>query len=594
MTEDNKEEQPEENREQSDGASAEAERKTEATAEKAPKKSGDRTKAKQNEKSGGTTDYRQVIEKARKKRNSPTVDTNAVIAAVVLIIAAAAVITGISVSGRNRTSSVDAVEIAFAEEEMLAEEEAEAAEEAARRKAEEEAAIAESIAAEEADQAARQAVVDSYDNLGFVKVSGYLNIRSEPETWANVVGKLMGDSACEILDTLDGWYLISSGGITGYVSSQYVLTGDEAREDALGHVAERAVIDTDNLNIRSEPSTDSDVMGQALLNERYEILGETDGWYQISGGYISADYAHTDLCLNEARTLDLKAMVLNYYDHPGVSNVSSYLNIRDGSSESANIIAKLPSYAGCEILDASTDGWYKIRSGGITGYVASEYILTGDAAREAAMDHAELVAVVETDTLNARTEPSTSATIWTQIANNESYPVVSQTDGWVEIEFDDTDTDGSSVTAYVSSEFVDVRYGLAEAIKFSPAEENASLRSQIVNYAMQFLGNPYVWGGTSLTKGCDCSGFTMQVLGHFGYSLPHYSGDQAKCGTRITSSSMRPGDLIFYGNSSGTINHVAMYIGNGQIIHAASSKSGIKISSWNYRTPLRIVDIIGD
>ncbi len=559
-------------------------------------KPGVREPEKKEEKSAekSSPDYRQVIERARKKRNSRTIDTNAVIAAAVLVVIVAAVIIGINVSGRNREDSEEAAVIAQAQEELLAEEEAAAAEEEARKKAEEEKAIAESIAAAEADNAARQAVVDSYENLGFVKVSGYLNIRSEPETWANVIGKLMGDSACEILDTLDGWYLISSGGITGYVSSQYVLTGDAAREDALEHVAERAVIDTDNLNIRSEPSTDGDIMGQALINERYEIFGETDGWYQIASGYISADYAHTDLCLNEARTLDLKAMVLNYYDHPGVSNVSSYLNIRDGASESANIIAKLPSYAGCEILDDSTDGWYKIRSGGITGYVKSDYILTGDAAREAAMDHAELVAVVETDMLNARTEPSTSSSIWTQISSNEKYPVVSQTDGWVEIEFDDTDTDGTNVTAYVSSEFVDVRYGLSEAIKFSPAEENASLRSQVVNYAMQFLGNRYVWGGTSLTNGCDCSGFTMQVLAHFGYKLPHYSGDQAKCGTRITSASMRPGDLIFYGNTSGTINHVAMYIGNGQIIHAASTKSGIKISSWNYRTPLRIVDIIGD
>ncbi len=214
------------------------------------------------------------------------------------------------------------------------------------------------------------------------------------------------------------------------------------------------------------------------------------------------------------------------------------------------------------------------------------------------MEHAELMAVVSTDKLNARTEPSTEAKIWTQISNNERYHVVSQTDGWVQIEFDEGgegDSDSNEVTtAYVSTDYVDVRYALAEAIKFSPAEEKASLRNQIVNYAMQFLGNPYVWGGTSLTKGADCSGFTMSVLKHFGISLPHYSGDQAKRGKQIKSSEMRPGDLIFYGNSSGRINHVAMYIGNGQIIHAASRRSGIKISAWNYRTPVRIINVIGD
>ena len=119
-----------------------------------------------------------------------------------------------------------------------------------------------------------------------------------------------------------------------------------------------------------------------------------------------------------------------------------------------------------------------------------------------------------------------------------------------------------------------------------------SRRTQIVNYALQFVGNPYVWGGTSLTNGADCSGFTMKVLQHFGISLPHYSGSQAKMGRAVSSSEMRPGDLIFYANSGGTINHVAMYIGNGQIVHAASKRSGIKISTWNYRQPKTIRNVI--
>lgn len=120
------------------------------------------------------------------------------------------------------------------------------------------------------------------------------------------------------------------------------------------------------------------------------------------------------------------------------------------------------------------------------------------------MEHAELMAIVSTDRLNARTEPSTDAKIWTQISNNERYHVAEQLDGWVKIEFDEGgEGDGADEVsaAYVSTDYVDVRYALAEAIKFSPAEESASLRSQIVNYAMQFLGNPYVWGGTSLTRG---------------------------------------------------------------------------------------------
>ena len=533
--------------------------------------------------------YMASLNKARRKRNRPPYEKYAAAAAVVLL-AAGGIFLGSRIVGKDEP----AVHMESSEGQETGEVDAAVSESVAASIAESESAAV--AAAELKHQQDIQAVIDSYSNLGIVQVSGYLNIRKDPHTGAHVVGKLPDGSACEIQEELDGWYHINSGGIDGYISSEYVLTGEEAREAAEGLVMDRAIVLTDNLNIRQEPSTDANVMGQCLEGERYEIIGETDEWYQIPSGYISKEYSEKRFCLNEARKLELRAMVLNYYDRPGVSNVSNYLNIRSGPSESDDIIAKLPSYAGCEILE-ELDGWYKIRSGNITGYVSSDYILTGDEARMAAMDHAELMAVVSTDGLRVRTEPSTDAKIWTQISSNERYRVVNQLDGWVQIEFDEgsDSEEGEELTAaYVSSEYVDVRYALAEAIKFSPAEENASLRNQIVNYAMQFLGNPYVWGGTSLTNGADCSGFTMSVMAHFGISLPHYSGSQAQKGTRITSSQMRPGDLIFYANSGGTINHVAMYIGNGQIIHAASRKSGIKLSTWNYRSPVRIVDVIGD
>ncbi len=534
-------------------------------------------------------DYVASINRARRKRKRSPYGKYA--AAALVCVAAVGVFLGAR-AVRVRQSNEPAALTSNAEESSE-----ESQEESISR---EEESLAEASRAAEEQRAKREEAIDgvinSYSNLGVVQVSGYLNIRKSPEAGAHVVGKLIDGSACEITETLDGWYRVTSGGIDGYVSSQYILTGEDAKTASRELVKDRALVTADNLNIRTEPSTDSDVVGQCLEGERYEILGEEAGWYQIPSGYISADYAERSFCMNEARKLDLKAMVLNYYDKPGVSNATSYLNIRNGAGENEKIIGKLPSYAGCEILE-ELDGWYKIRSGNITGYVSRDFILTGDAARQAAMDHAELMAVVSTDRLNARTEPNTDAKIWTQISNNERYHVLSQLDGWVQIEFDEGgEGDGSDEVsyAYVSNDYVDVRYALAEAIKFSPAEENASLRSRVVNYAMQFLGNPYVWGGTSLTKGADCSGFTMSVMKNFGISLPHYSGDQAKRGTRIKSSQMRPGDLIFYGNSRGKINHVAMYIGNGQIIHAASRRSGIKISSWNYRTPLRIVDVIGD
>ena len=539
-----------------------------------------------------TVNYMDSINKAsRKRRRKPSFWEHYGIlvigAAVLAVIALAVLFGGKAVTAvRSKMAAAQAASESAAESES-AEESSLAAEEESRAEIESES---------EARDAKIQEVIDSYSNLGIAKVTGYLNIRKDPDGAANVVGTLSDGSACEILETLDGWVKISSGEVEGYASSEYILTGDEAKEAAKDLVKERAYITADNLNIRETPSTDGQIVGKCLQGELHEIVGEENGWYKISGGYISADYAEKRFCMNEANKLDMKAMVLNFYDRPGVSNVSNYLNIRAGVGENEKIIGKLPSYAGCEILE-DANGWYKISSGGITGYVKSDYILTGDEAKQAAMNHAELMAIVHADRLNARTEPSTDAKIWTQISENERYHVAEQLDGWVKIEFDESgegDGDDEISAAYVSSEFVEVRYALSEAIKFSPTEESASLRSRIVNYAMKFLGNPYVWGGTSLTKGADCSGFTMSVMKNFGISLPHYSGSQAKSGKRIKSSEMRPGDLVFYGNSRGKINHVAMYIGNGQVINAASRRSGIKISTWNYRTPICIVDVIGN
>lgn len=465
-----------------------------------------------------------------------------------------------------------------------------------------------------------QSIVDSYANLGIAEVSGYLNVRKTPESFGEVVGKLPKGGACEILDTsTEGWYKISSGGVTGYVSSQYVYTGDEAKKLAAENVAERAVIDADKLNVRSEPKADADVVDQVFKNERYDIKSQQDGWIQISDGYISADYVTVKYALDEAIKQDMRQTVLSLYDNLGVSNVSNYLNVRDNPDETkGKIIAKLPSNAGCDILDTSTAGWLKIRSGNITGYVKSEYILTGQQAKDKALQVAKLMAISNTDGVNVRTEPNTNSSIYTQISNSERFLVADQQDGWVKIEIDDQD-------AYLSSDYVDVKYGLEEAIKYTPVVEVAdtsnsksntknstgkssssskssgkkssandgaagsksgsvsSKRAQIANYAVQFVGNRYVYGGTSLTNGTDCSGFTQSVLANFGISISRTAASQSGGGTAVDMSNLQPGDLLFYDNGSG-IGHVSMYIGNGQVVHASNEQTGIIVSSVDYRT----------
>ena len=451
------------------------------------------------------------------------------------------------------------------------------------------------------EEAEKQAVVDAYQDLGLVQVSGYLNVRETPGSDGKIIGKLEQNSACEILDREGDWDHISSGGIEGYIHNQYVISGEEARTKALEYVSKMAIVQTEKLNIRQEPVMDpANVVGQALVNERYTVEEELDGWVKIPDGYISADYVTVGFALNEARKLDLKAMALNQYDNLLISKVNNYLNIRkEPSTDSqANIIGKLPGKAAGEILE-TLDGWYKIKSGSITGYVTADpqYVAVGQEAKDLAVNAASLMAIVNTDRLNVRAEPNTDAKIWTQISKEERYSVVSQLDGWVEIELDtgDGDSGESADNAYISTRDnnVKVRYALSEAIKFSPLEEKAnqtaSLRSQVVNYALQFVGGRYVWGGNDPHTGADCSGFVKYVLSHVaGVGLPRTSREQAKTGRSIKSSEMRPGDLIFYTNSKGTVNHVAMYIGTGQIVHAASRRSGIKISTWNYRTPKTI------
>lgn len=460
--------------------------------------------------------------------------------------------------------------------------------------------IAEEEQKAQEEQAAKQAVLDSYQNLGLVQVSGYLNVRKTPDASGDIIGKLQENSACEILGEEGDWYQISSGGVEGYISNQYVISGEEARAKALEHVKLRAIVTTDNLNIRRAPELDpSNVVAQALINERYEVTGQTEGWIQIPSGYISSDYAEVKYALNEARKMDLKSMAVNQYHNIVISKVTNYLNIRSSPKDEGNdnIIGKFPSKAAGEIIE-TVDGWHKIKSGNITGYVTtdSQYTATGAEAKDLAMQSASLMAVVNTDRLNVRKEPSTESDIWTQISKEERYPVLQQMDGWVQIELDAGEEDSDAAYISTRDNNVEVRYALEEAIKFSPlkemADKQSSLRNRIANYGVQFVGNPYVWGGTSLTKGADCSGFTQSVMRNFGISIPRVSRDQANAGRAVKQSEMRPGDLVFYANSRGTVNHVAMYIGNGQVVHAASRRSGIKISTWNYRNPYRIRNVI--
>lgn len=276
------------------------------------------------------------------------------------------------------------------------------------------------------------------------------------------------------------------------------------------------------------------------------------------------------------------------YTNLGVANVENHLNVREGAGEEYDLVGKLTKDGGCEILEAEGE-WYKIQSGKVTGYVKGEYLLTGEAAAARAQEVKTTVATTNTQTVYLRTEPNTDCTIWTAMPEGEDILVIEDQGEWVKV-----DLDGDE--CYVYSEYVDLSEQLPKAMTMTEVrygEGVSDVRVALVNYACQFIGNRYVWGGTSLTNGVDCSGFTMRIYEQYGIYLPHKASAQAGYGTRVSASEARPGDLFFYSNGSG-INHVAIYIGNGQVVHASTPKSGIKISNAFYRTPACVTRLLGD
>lgn len=291
---------------------------------------------------------------------------------------------------------------------------------------------------------------------------------------------------------------------------------------------------------------------------------------------------------NEAAQTPTAAQTCGY-TNLGMSVISSgNLNIRQEASTDSEVIGILTNHNACELLEDAGE-WYKVTSGKVTGYVNKQYLVTGDEAEAIAEQEIKTVATVNTETLNVRAEKSTEAEVLSQVGNSEAFTVNSVADGWVEISVDDS-------VGYISQDYVTLAQALPtaktiEQVKYGDGVSD--VRASVVSYALQFVGNRYVWGGTSLENGIDCSGFTMRILGKYGISLPHSSKAQPSYGTKISASEAKPGDLFFYG-SGRSISHVAIYIGNGQIVHASNKRDGIKVSNAYYRNPICVTRYLPD
>lgn len=335
------------------------------------------------------------------------------------------------------------------------------------------------------------------------------------------------------------------------------------------------------------------------------------------------DLLKTDTTKEEADKTE--PIVLNMkYDRLGISKVDNYLNIREEPGEDGKIIGKLPKNAGCNVYSIE-DGWAKIKSGKVSGYVSSEFLILDKEAEAYAQEVAKKVATVNADILNVRYLPSVDSRIYTLVSSEEDLEILHEeiSEKFINDFIEKTYKDEKDVLAevnqeeilvtlkdwvcvtidnekvFVAKDYIDVNYTLERAVFIEELAEDgssgvSSLRAQMVQYAKQFLGNKYVYGGTSLTNGIDCSAFMMRIYQHFGYTgIPRNSAAQAEYTTTISADDAKPGDLFFYGNGSG-VSHVAMYIGNGQVIHASNPTNGIKISNSGYRTPIKVGRIIND
>ncbi len=309
------------------------------------------------------------------------------------------------------------------------------------------------------------------------------------------------------------------------------------------------------------------------------------------------------------------------YDRLGIAKVDTYLNVRAKASTNSKIVGKLTKNAGCHIYNIKK-GWAKIVSGNVKGYVKAQYLVKDEEAEQMALEVGTKVITVKENGLRVRALPSTDSSIYSVLSYDEDFEVYREklNAEWLEkfidrnvkkrevrkVNYDEMAANLSdwvcisvdSDYAFVSKQYVEISYKLKRAVKVGQLATDgsdgvSSIRASVVEYAKNFLGNRYVYGGTSLTNGTDCSGFTMGVFGRFGYGLPRTSGSQATSTTSIKSSEARPGDLFFYG-SGGRVNHVAIYIGGGMIIHASNPSSGIKISNAYYRQPIKVGRVIKD
>ena len=387
----------------------------------------------------------------------------------------------------------------------------------------------------------------AYDNVAISHVSNYVNIRSEANTSSSIVGKIYNNCAATILTTVDGeggtWYQIQSGSVKGYIKSEYFITGAEAEKIAKNVGTVYVTVSADGLNLREQPNMNSAVLTTLSKDSEYLEVKEDGDFIEIQvdeslSGYVHKDYVTQRVELKQAGSVGEEKQ-----------KAEEAARIKKEADDAIAKVEELKKESGQSTENKDTPSTS-------IGMIAQNPNVDNGTTKEQTKQNSQ---------------GSTS-----QNTGNTAGPGSNSSNG------SSTSTGSSTGT---SGSYQSTQNGPGSAVY------DSAVRTAIVAYAKQFLGNPYVYGGTSLTNGADCSGFTMRIFEHFGVSTGRTSRDQASNGKQISLSEIQPGDLLFYASGK-TINHVALYIGDGKIIHASTSKTGIIISNAYYRTPEKAVTFL--
>jgi len=370
-----------------------------------------------------------------------------------------------------------------------------------------------------------------------------LNIRTEPNSEAEVIGVIERGGICLVDEVYDEWTKIESGTCVGYVANMYLAYGDSAGDWCNNNgVTRRATVTTTTLKVRETKDEESECVTLIPEGEDYYVYSVSDEWTEVLiddglRGFVKNDYV--DLVFDTTRAVSVE--------------------------EQAEMDRKAQEEADRAWLE------YLAQQEAAAQAAAAE---TQQAQPQQTVDNSQQTQVVETapaQTAEAETPAAEAPAAETPVAETPAEPAQETYE----------ETYVEPATEAPTTE--------APVYYAAPAGQSGV---DLANYACQFVGNPYVWGGTSLTNGADCSGFVMTLYAMWGYSLPHNAAAQSNYGTEVSLSDLQPGDLLFYSNGGG-IGHVAIYIGGGMIVHAASSRDGIKTSAYNYSTPVKAVRILG-